>query len=109
MNPTLPGAAQYALKLPAGLWRELSILYATAYPAEKTSVAVTKPSFSRATWLTLAYMALGKAELLEAGYFHDPQQKGQKKRAAGDARQARALRQLATVITHHFRPGDGQL
>lgn len=76
------------------LWDELKNLAPPELPVSRY--------MRRYQWMTLAHIALGKAQMIEEGWYgtEDP---------ADDAKWAAELREIATAILTKFQPGDGQL
>lgn len=58
----------------------------------------------RIEWIRLAQLALGKADMIDMGYYDDGSENDE-----DDEDWAAELRLIANMIMRKFKPGDGQI
>lgn len=98
MNDLIP---MHRLEFDPTAWEEIDSLLSNVTTLDWNPAEHGLP---RAMWLAVAQMALGKAQLMEDGYYD-----------SGDDDDdclddwSRQLRDIAYTITDHFRPGDGNI
>jgi hypothetical protein len=90
----------YELGFTAAQWEELTSL------AFEPFVFSEGDALPRAQWQALAYIALGKAELMDKGSRYGSADEGD---GVDPKEWAEELREIAEVILEFFQPGDGKI